>query len=124
MRTLSKVLFTLGILSFLIIFALKMDTYREATDYYSGEIDEAKAKLAELEQQAQIPNAEGQQFEITDDKIEKMLKINEMVTKIQNFDAWCEANFYQYAPDCYYEFEEFIDKNEEWINGLDEYLSK
>lgn len=60
MRRSAKILFVLAILSFLVIFALKMQNYQEAKEFYSTKIEKAEQRLTELE----LKEAHGQELDL------------------------------------------------------------
>ena len=106
------VLFVLAILSFIIIFGMKMQNNYEMDQYYSEKQENATQELAAL------PEANGQEqdqlqefFVITDKEIDVMNKATEILHAMNDFDEWCTNNFETHAPQCYNVFEDFLIKN-------------
>jgi hypothetical protein len=114
MRKASKILFVLAILSFLIIFVLKMQNNMEAIGYYQGEITEAENRLKVLEE------VQGQEeyFKITDEKIAVIDRATEIISITGDFADWCTNNFETQIVNCYYVFEDFVNTNENIVNQI------
>jgi hypothetical protein len=123
LRTISKVLFVLAILSFIIIFALKMENNQEMKQYYSEKEEKAKQELAVLKEAHGQGGVDEQKypfgFEITDDTIEVMNQVTPYVDTIGNFADFCTNNFESYVSQCYEIFEQFITDNENTIKKME-----
>ena len=91
MSQFAKILLTLGILSFIIITFTKTGNYIEV-----------------------------ESFEITDDKIDRVLKAEDMLYDINEFVKWCDENFDEHVIDCYYWLSDFVDQNEELVEQIEE----
>ncbi len=124
MRTISKVLFVLAILSFLVIFALKMENNLEMEKYYLEKEEKAKQDLAILNSGLQDANGEIEFFEINDDKIKVINTATETINKIGDFADWCDVNFETQAPNCYYVFEDFVNSNDHIIPEINKIMNE
>ena len=92
-----KVLSTLSILSFIVITVANVENYLEVEGQF----------------------VQDEFFEITDDKIDLVLKAEDFVNEINEFTEFCDLNFDEYVIDCYYAFEKFVENNEKWIEMID-----
>jgi len=121
LRKVGKVLFVLAILSFIVIFALKMENNMEMKQYYSEKEEKAKAELEVLNE------ANGQQvgFEITDKEIQVINTATSFMTKMGEFSDWCTNNFEgTNVENCYNVFEDYVNSNNHIIPEIEEIMNK
>ena len=119
MRTISKVLFVLAILSFIVILAMKMQNYNEGEQYYSERIADAEQKMKVLE------NANGQteQEDWSDDDAAIIFKASDMIATTSDFAVWCQNNLETHANQCVDVYQDIVDSNEHIINNINELMS-